>query len=1436
MPTSLETIRRMKVEYTTSGADDATQKLVRFGRAHGDVGTLAEQSAVRQAKYEAALQRSMVVQAAMNAQMMMASEAMRQVNERQMQSIAANDNTARGQRDQGLAWVDIAAKVYLAKTAYDLTIASLGILGTVADTVFKGIYAGAAYLPNKFNQVWQEGIDKLGTYVALSDKAGTLGTDFYQRLVHGAAEAKTTTESLLAVVNNLNTALETKLGGSAFANQVNALQGGGSLQGQRGEIADVKSASTSEAQFAASAKLIQSAMDAGERLVALDLTKSLWGEEARKKLAENSDYIHQITTALNNVKEAQIIAQPEIDRAVGLKIALENANKTLNDIYAKNKGVASDWSATGIKVQEVWVGVVSGYANSLSWLDKNIDALQKWLGLYSEVSKQTPLNTLASQMQNPQNIKNAMAQAQRIDDTFDFKPPDHKAIDQATTSILQYVAATKLAASVVGLSAAETQKQTIQHQLDAAAIKDGLDPAVERLTAKYSLLVQQATDAAAALDEVNKRQAGINALAAAFKAGESGYKSAQDSNQAYIDATALAIKFHDQAGALKEAQVNATLLAAALKAGRSGESPEDFAKAKQAGALAAQLAGLDKTKDAYARAEDTVEKYILTTNAAAKSVGAGVAAQEKAKVIAQLTAAAQRDGVTDLKKYEQAWEDAGNRAGAAAQKFAEAKLNSDIKFDTNTAFLSDADKQIASILRQTYGDQWKNMMDGPIAGSLRFNNQLKEINTTVRDAASTIANGLVQGLLSGQSAAHALVGALDDVGKSLTRAGINNIIKNPTDPVGYIEAGIGFITQLFTGDQKKREAEHQAQLDAASRAQGYADTAALAGLDTNNLIGALKAFDIQANQQRAQEAKSGNQALAALESSLATQRQAIADKFVAQDIATAQAAADAKLAAEKAAQDASLQRMQQYQDRLFATLIDTNTLGGAVAALERQQEQERFAEIAAGGQQLTLLIATQEAEKLALYKKFNDQSVEAAKSALKQIQDAANASAKTITTYVAGLQGGAASTASPIDRMIAAQATFAQNLTLAQQGNADAQSSITQFFETARTATRDVFGSSEQYQTFLTNGISQLLNLPNVQTTTDPVVAAMRDVVTAINDAAADQLTRDQLAQLGLATNSTAEATRLQVINAAAWGQINAGHALNATTYNQAIVGNTAPLSTVATNTANTAQNVSSASASNDNLSEAQRALLASQNALAAQQVSYMDAQNALLTAIKGLNTTSKDQLALLNAQLSYTGAATISTFTGVSSARTDNPISNNNVLTALNKIVANTYATALNTYAVVQVNNDLKNLPHSPGTYAFGGYTGAGGVNEIAGLVHKGEFVFSQADIARLGGVQAVEAIRADVSATSNVVPFPVAATPQHFGGGNSDLVAEVRALRAEVKQLREENNRGHAGNANHIAGAVREGAAAAVGAQREHTAAIQSDARQARNNPKAA
>ncbi|UXN70592.1 tape measure protein [Devosia neptuniae] len=71
---------------------------------------------------------------------------------------------------------------------------------------------------------------------------------------------------------------------------------------------------------------------------------------------------------------------------------------------------------------------------------------------------------------------------------------------------------------------------------------------------------------------------------------------------------------------------------------------------------------------------------------------------------------------------------------------------------------------------------------------------------------------------------------------------------------------------------------------------------------------------------------------------------------------------------------------------------------------------------------------------------------------------------------------------------------------------------------------------------------------------------------------------------------------------------------------------------------------------------------------------------------------------------------------------------------------------------------------------FAGGGYTGAGGKNEPAGVVHKGEVVWSQRDISRAGGVGVVEAMRRGMSGYANGgyvgSPGPVIGRPANDNG----------------------------------------------------------------------
>lgn len=88
---------------------------------------------------------------------------------------------------------------------------------------------------------------------------------------------------------------------------------------------------------------------------------------------------------------------------------------------------------------------------------------------------------------------------------------------------------------------------------------------------------------------------------------------------------------------------------------------------------------------------------------------------------------------------------------------------------------------------------------------------------------------------------------------------------------------------------------------------------------------------------------------------------------------------------------------------------------------------------------------------------------------------------------------------------------------------------------------------------------------------------------------------------------------------------------------------------------------------------------------------------------------------------------------------------------------------------------------------FADGGYTGAGGKYDPAGIVHRGEVVWSQADIRRWGGVHVVESMRTSPGyADGGVVGRAAAASVGGFGGlSGSDIALLLQAVNRPRNQI---------------------------------------------------
>lgn len=90
------------------------------------------------------------------------------------------------------------------------------------------------------------------------------------------------------------------------------------------------------------------------------------------------------------------------------------------------------------------------------------------------------------------------------------------------------------------------------------------------------------------------------------------------------------------------------------------------------------------------------------------------------------------------------------------------------------------------------------------------------------------------------------------------------------------------------------------------------------------------------------------------------------------------------------------------------------------------------------------------------------------------------------------------------------------------------------------------------------------------------------------------------------------------------------------------------------------------------------------------------------------------------------------------------------------------------------------KSLVSRSGGFAEGGFTGHGGKYEPAGTVHKGEVVFSQADVAALGGAQTVDAMR-PTSKQNYYVGGIVGSVPQPVNS-SAMLLDAIRQIRPVV------------------------------------------------------
>lgn len=413
------------------------------------------------------------------------------------------------------------------------------------------------------------------------------------------------------------------------------------------------------------------------------------------------------------------------------------------------------------------------------------------------------------------------------------------------------------------------------------------------------------------------------------------------------------------------------------------------------------------------------------------------------------------------------------------------------------------------------------------------------------------------------------------------------------------------------------------------------------------------------------------------------------------------------------------------------------------------------------------------------------------KSALKDAQDFLGGFTKNIEEFIFKVSHAQAD-AQQSYQMAAAK--FTAQMTLARGGDRDAMNGITGYADTLIGSIRRESTTGAEANLRIARVLGQLASLPKQVSAEQLIVDAIVNANTSLEkvlstnfaslDANVDGLlTAGELAASGLATNTQISALMARV-DANGDGMISKQELANSrlqTLFTEQCTTNT-----------NLGNVTSAQNSTNSWLSQIQLADVG-------YSLSNVNAINAGASAtVAAIKKTNADLgVALVR---DYNQAPVVAQFSS------DSPLFS--IFAAINETNAWLYhihgletanirfwEAMLNRSAPVTVRSENR-TPANGTVFADGGYTGPGAKWEPAGVVHKGEVVWSQADVARWGGPGIVDALRQGAPGYADGGPVAVR-VPQIYvppvGRSNEETQALLREVLAELRAQRSDDRARH-------------------------------------------
>lgn len=510
----------------------------------------------------------------------------------------------------------------IALEAFSPTIAGvagsiLGKLVPVLATVMRFV-TPILLVKNAFDllsDAWTLGGKKLEEYRGIAEKAAAvdLSTTYFQRITKAATDAKLPVDVLTKALQNLQSASTDQLGGSALNNRLSEHLKAGNFAGNSGVTA-LGQANTTEDRFKAIIKLIDEANAKGERLAALDIAKTTFGDDIAGKLRQDSEYLHNLEASAERISATQLVSDADVGRALALQRRYDAAIAILEQRWHPIQDLLTQ---LGIKMQAAWVGIVEAIANAVDGAAKLVMKIGEipasfWAYVAKGASVMLPaVGAAAGAAFGPVGAVAGYAAGKALTSVGD----DARPLDARATAVNRLAAGLKNHNSVVAAGSValgiydNVIRDTSKNLNDNAKTQQAATDAVDRAINSVSRHVEQQKAEAAAV--------GLGAAALAefrVQAAETSAVQANGGKETEEQAKRFA-RLRVEAGAAAEALARARV-DDAISRGRQTAllSPEDVQVANQ----------LKNIYPDVATALGSVEAAGLRTNAALSTVSSSL--------------------------------------------------------------------------------------------------------------------------------------------------------------------------------------------------------------------------------------------------------------------------------------------------------------------------------------------------------------------------------------------------------------------------------------------------------------------------------------------------------------------------------------------------------------------------------------------------------------------------------------------------------------------------------------------------------------------------------------------------------------------------------------------------------------------------------------------